>query len=401
MITKRREFLKSAGTLASGMILTGTKANGITLSSISNLIKIEEPFHGAILNNRYGIKTDNGLKIMVKGEAPQQSNVTVNGIPAKREGSVFISEIVLKDRETEITAKADGWFGQNSHSVKVIWDKNSFPRYRFSIDDNIFFLRDIARNKYNSLYDCFYLKGLKELNRKYGTKFVLNIYYTDGLEFTDKKEFDLTQFPDRYKSEWQDNSDWLKLAFHGYSNSPDRLYQYAPPKKVIDDLDKVNEQIFRFAGEQTYSPPTVIHWGMVQPPALKLLAKKGVKVLSGGFDPVSSGWDINYFVDDIRSEYISRNNNLMDFENEIIFSLINLVCNSTPIERIEPELEITYQDTRRSEIMDIFTHEQYFWPFYSNYIPDHFQRLDRALNWLTNHGYKPVFFHEGFLGAPC
>jgi hypothetical protein len=49
--------------------------------------------------------------------------------------------------------------------------------------------------------------------------------------------------------------------------------------------------------------------------------------------------------------------------------------------------------------MDIFTHEQYFWPFYSNYLPDHFKRLDVAIRWLTENGYKPVFFHEGFLGG--
>ena len=52
-----------------------------------------------------------------------------------------------------------------------------------------------------------------------------------------------------------------------------------------------------------------------------------------------------------------------------------------------------------AEIMDLFTHEQYFWPFYRNYIPDHPQRLDATIRWVTEHGYKPVFFHEGFLGG--
>ena len=31
---------------------------------------------------------------------------------------------------------------------------------------------------------------------------------------------------------------------------------------------------------------------------------------------------------------------------------------------------------------------------------DHFQRVDTALRWVTEQGYKPVFYHEGFLGAP-
>lgn len=53
------------------------------------------------------------------------------------------------------------------------------------------------------------------------------------------------------------------------------------------------------------------------------------------------------------------------------------------------------------EIIDLFTHEQYFWPFYKSYVPDHAQRLDAAIRWVTEHGYKPVFFHEGLLGAPA
>lgn len=49
--------------------------------------------------------------------------------------------------------------------------------------------------------------------------------------------------------------------------------------------------------------------------------------------------------------------------------------------------------------MDHFTQKQYFWPFYHNFIPDHPQRLDVAIRWVTEHGYKPVFLHEGFLGG--
>jgi hypothetical protein len=223
---------------------------------------------------------------------------------------------------------------------------------------------------------------------------VLNIYYTteDG--------FELPQFSDRYKSEWQDNSHWLKLAFHAYANKPDRPYQYAQPEQLIADLDKVAEQIHRFAGEQTYSPPTVIHWGMVQPAVLKPLFDHGVRVLSGYFGMRGSIWDVNYFLDDDRSEYLSRHDALMDFNSGIVFSKVDIVCNTVPIERIVPTLEPLAKDPNCAEIMDLFTHEQYFWPFYHNHIPDHAQRLETAIRWVTEHGYKPVFFHEGFLGGP-
>lgn len=54
---------------------------------------------------------------------------------------------------------------------------------------------------------------------------------------------------------------------------------------------------------------------------------------------------------------------------------------------------------RTAEVMDPFTHEQYFWPFYRNYLPDHADRLDVMLRWVTERGYEPVFFHENYPGA--
>ncbi len=398
---KRRKFLQSSFTaLTGGILLTELTKASINPFSSGGWIKIETPFHGAILNSKHGKKKDGGLKIIVEGEAALLSHVTVNGIEAERKGTKFLSEVVLTDNETEITALSKSPMGNSSHEIRVVWDKNSFPRYGFEVDDNIFFLRDIAREKYKSLFDCFYLKGLKNLHQKYGTKFVLNTYFSDGLEYTNKKEFNLTHFPDRYKNEWKDNSHWLKLAFHAYSNNPDRPYQYASANKLIGDLEMVAEEIYRFAGPDTYTPPTVIHWNLAPPSSHKALKEKGVRVLRTGGPKLTGGvWDNNYFVDDIRSEYLSRHDAFMDFEKGIIFALADLCCNRTPLEKIIPTLETIAQNPDRSEIMDIMTHEQYFWPFYKNYIPDHFQRLDTAIRWVTEHGYKPVFYNDGFLGA--
>jgi len=390
--TTRRKFLQAAASGAAGIILGESK---VACAGAFQPIRIEEPFHGAVLNWRHGQKVKSGLKIQVSGQAPLRARVMVNGASVKRAGTKFTSEIVLRQKETEIIAISQGNFGRHEHRVRVVWDRHSKPRYRFSIDDNSFFLRDIAQKKYASLFDCFYLKNLRGLHSKYGTRFVLNIYYTteDG--------FELPRFPDRYKGEWQDNCDWLKLAFHAHANKPDRPYQYAPASQLITDFDKVAEQIIRFAGERTYSLPTVIHWGMVQQTALKLLFERGVRVLSGYFRRVNGVWDVNYLLDDARSEYLSRHDALMDFDSGIVFSRVDIVCNSTPIGRIVPTLEPLAKDPNHAEIMDIFTHEQYFWPFYSHYFPDHFQRLEAAIRWVTEHGYEPVFFHEGFLGGPA
>jgi hypothetical protein len=387
--TDRRRFLKilSAGA-AGALLIPGRRAS----AGPSEPFRIGEPFHGAVLNRRLGKEAEGGLLIPVRGEAPLRDRVTVNGVEAARTGNAFVSEILLKDKETEIVAATEGSSGRREHRVRVVWDKNSRPRYRFSIDDNSFFLRDIAKKKYASLFDCFYLKMLRDLHTKYGVKFVLNTYYTTG------DGFDLTKFSDRYKPEWRDNAPWLRLAFHAHANDPDRPYQNATAETLIADLDQVAEQIRRFAGEEVYSPPTVIHWGMVQPEALKPLFERGVRVLSGYFERVPTGWDVNYLFDDDRSEYLSRHDALMDFPSGIVFSKIDIVVNLVPADRIVAALEPLTRDPNQAEIMDLFTHEQYFWPFYRNYIPDHPQRLDVAIRWVTEQGYEPVHFHEGFLG---
>jgi len=334
------------------------------------------------------------LAIRVKGEAPLGDRVMVAGVAAHRAGTHFEANVTLGERENEIGVVSDGPGGHLEHRVRVLWDRHSRPRYRFSIDDNSFFLRDVAEQGYGSLFECPYLAIVRDLQQRYGAKFVLNVYYTTG------DGFDLPQFPDRYRGEWRDNAHWLKLAFHARADLPARPYQYASPETLLADWQQVDEQIVRFAGQEVCSPPTVIHWGMVQPAALRPLYEHGVRTLSGFFTHRQGVWDVNYWLDDTRSEYLSRHDALMDFDSGIVFSNVDLVCNSTPIDHIESTLEAMAADPHRVEIVDLFTHEQYFWPFYSNYLPDHAQRLDTAIRWVTERGYEPVFFHEGLLGGP-
>lgn len=388
----RREFINKAAVGIGGALVV--RGLGLSPEAAALDFKIERPFHGAVLNHRHGEESASHLEIEVSGAAPPGAAVKINGAEARREGYRFHAPMRLLDQETEIVASCESESGHAEHRIRVVWDRGSFPRYRFSIDDNSFFLRDIAQKQYSSLFDCFYLSLLKDLNQKYGAKFVLNAFYTteDG--------FDLSQFSDRYKGEWQENSDWLSLSFHAHANMPDRPYEYAQPAKLIADFDRVTEQIYRFAGEETYSPPTVIHWAMVRRSALEPLYERGVRVLSGEYRQTPDGWDINYHLEPDRCEYLSRHDALKDYESGIVFSKVDMVCNGTPLPRIVPQLEAVSKDRSQAEVMDLFTHEQYFWPFWRNYLPDHAERLDRAIRWVTEKGYKPVFFHEGFLGNP-
>ncbi len=402
-ISRRHVLQSAAAGAALGLFGLGKKAT--IAAEASSPVKIDEPFHGAVLNHRHGQQTAQALTIRVSGTARAGSRVTVNGVPCRREGNRFQADVALSEPETDLVAVAEAEGLRHEDRVRVVWDRYSEPRYRFAIDDNSFFLRDIARKNYKSLFDCFYLKMLRGLYQKYGAKFVLNIYYTaaDDAQFPTAADFRLPQFPARYKSEWRDNAHWLKLAFHAHSNKPDRPYQDTPPEKLIADMKLIDAEIRRFAGDETCTVTTCIHWGMMRPSTFKPLYAYGVRVLSSDFWFRQGKWDVNCELPDDVSAYLASHDAWKDFESGLVFSMVDIVCNSVPANRIAATLEPLGKDPRRAEIMDLFTHEQYFWPFYMNYIPDHAQRIENAIRWVTERGYKPVLFHEGFLGGrpPC
>jgi len=258
---KRRDFLASSAGFTASAFLSAP-----ALSQVRGTTCIEWPFHGAVLHYRHGRLVEGGLEIEVSGVAPLEYQVTVNGQPARRSGETFSGPVVLRDRITELVAVAEGILGRQEHRVKVIWDRNSVPRYRFAIDDNGFFLRDIAQQGYRSLFDCFYLAMLRDFHRKYGTKFVLNIYFTTG------DDFNLRQFPDRYRSEWADNADWLRLAFHAYADQPDRPYQNAPPEKLAADYTWWPNRSSGLQGSKPGPPPRSSTGGWSYPPLYRYFA---------------------------------------------------------------------------------------------------------------------------------
>lgn len=383
----RRRFLRSSTLSAAALAVAGP-----AFAAEAGAIQFLEPIDGAVVHRRLGRETPQGLEIEVTGTAPAGRQVLVGGRPATRDGDKFRATALLSDRENEIPVVA----GDLQTRLRLVWDKNSRKRWRFVIDDNSFFLRDIAQRGYASLFDCFYLKMLRDLNEKYGAKFTLNIYYTtaDG--------WDLRQFPNRYRKEWKQNGSWLRLAFHAYANNPPWPYEDAPVEKLLADLDLVNGEIHRFAGPEAYSPPAVIHFGMTRPEAWKPLYDRGSRVLGGYFRKSSQGkWVVNYRVDDFRSEWLSRHDLLKDYPSGMIFSRVDMVVNTTPLDKVLPLLEEAVADPRTGEVIDLLTHEQYFWPFYRNYLPDHAERLDRAIAFLTRNGYEPVFLQDGFLGGPA
>jgi sugar lactone lactonase YvrE len=355
-------------------------------------LRITEPVDGAILNHRDGEAVPGGLRIAVKGTVQGAGPVRVDGALVAVKNGCFETTLTLKMRETRIVV--EGPAGRRDEAM-VLWDRDSFPRYRFSTDDNIWFLRDIARHAdtYRSIFENPYLAFWREMHEKYGTRIHFNIYYeTQG--------FNLSQMPDRFRSEWQANANWIHLSMHARANDPDRPYLHASAERIREDYRRIMHEIERFAGKELTSPVTTVHWGEAPREAIQALRQEGVQVLASYFRSNHDGLaSESLYVPLEQWRYLSGRDYWKDRQVDVIFIRHDIVINTIPLPQIVPYLEGIAADPHQSEVMELMIHEQYFYPDYRSYEPDYRQRVETAIRWATERGYKPVFYSEGFLGT--
>ena len=94
--------------------------------------------------------------------------------------------------------------GVSEQRLRFVCDTDLRKRYNFFIDDNVFFLTEIARKQYKSVFESFYLDFLRTLHRKYGFKVTLNMFYDNA---HDPDHFNTSELDTRYRSEFEDNAE--------------------------------------------------------------------------------------------------------------------------------------------------------------------------------------------------
>lgn len=355
-------------------------------------LAITFPLEGDILNRCDGLESPEALHITVRGKAPAGTEVHVNGQAAAREGDTFSCDVALAARRNTILADS----GAAHAGIDVFWNRGSRKRYRFSVDDNICFLKDLGMNPdaYPSLFAHEYLRFWQSMHQRYGTKVHLNIYYqTDG--------FDLSQMPGRWREEWRANADWLHLSFHALQDKPDRPYRNAGYAQMAHDHDLVRGHIRRFAGDDTLSPTTTIHWAECPKDAALALRDRGIEQLVGLFQvqgyegPCTTG----YYLSREQSAHCDSRGAWFDPETGLTFIRCTSVVNALEVERIESYLNERTATRPTAEMVELLIHEQYFRKELALYQPTVLDKVETALRWVTQRGYEPVFWSDGFLGV--
>lgn len=355
---------------------------------MNNTIQFISPIDGDMLHARDGVTTADGLEIDVQLSAPSSHYLTINGVGAGYNQGVFSGKVRLKEYENTITVH--DCTTTESKSILVYWLPNFAGHYRLSIDDNIWFLRDIYQQKdnYQSLFDNPYLGFLKQVHATYDTKIHLNLFYqTEG--------FNLSQFPDRFKAEWQANADWLRLSFHARGEFPDRPYQQAGYEQVKHDCAIVKEQILRFAGQVVMGPVTTLHWGEATVEGSRALRDAGYIGQLGYFNVDDELPPVSYYLNMEQRRHMKKRFVWHDNQENITFIRSSIVIDKTELSDIVPYLE-SYENKPSGlpPFVDLLVHEQYFYPFYEAYQPDFRDRILAAVKWATDRGYTPAFLGD-------
>lgn len=355
------------------------------------------PVDGDCINEYDGKKDGNSIVINVKVKACENKNVLICGKKADYNDGVYSAEVAITGYRSTLTAT-----DENGDECKIAVFKLSDPvgKFRLSSDDNILFLQDITKNKdvYKSIFENPYLAVYKKAHDLYGAKVHLNLFY-EFIPTEDFKEhteyFNLTMMTDKFKSEFEENSDWLKLAFHAKTEYPDMPYKNTTKEEITEDCVKVCREIIRFAGEKSMNSTTTIHWGEVNREGVRALRAIGFKSLTGYLTFNTDGSPlVAYYLNKEQVKHADIRDFWYDKDEDMMFARIDIVLNLHDYKWVMEEMErITNHDGRRG-FVSMMIHEQYFHKDYKGYLPDFEKRVLDACKYLYDRDYKGAHVSE-------
>lgn len=300
----------------------------------------------------------------------------------------------------------------------------------FFIDDVIWVFRDLTRKNPSSLFNNPLLKILKIAHDTYGLKVQLNVFFRTDF-FYGCDEFTLADMTDKYKSEWEESSDWLKLGFHAKQEFPDYPYINADYRDVKVDFDAIQKEIFRFAGEKCFAYSTVTHWLPMSRDGCQALKDNGIKIMSASYGEKSEYNGKRSMLPYGHASRLEQNrkpetaifmrktsdtaittslcgyNHLSSEEvKEIDFKLRAILdvgtgmyfkkfCSGHVLNLLEKEnIEMEFLPYLDNEYFCYATHEQYFYEDYYAFQPDYAEKIFMAAELVSKSGYTYFFAEE-------
>lgn len=303
-------------------------------------------------------------------------------------------------------------------------------KVHFLIDDTIWVLMDLSRERPASIFDHPLLAALKRCHLRTGLRVQLNLFYrTDS--FYGDDEFTLADMTDAYRAEWEESADWLKMGFHAKEEFPDYPYVNANYEDVKRAFLRVKREVLRFAGEASFTHTYCPHWNTVSLAGVRALYDVGVRIMD-----VSAGYASEYdenedsllythymrLIQNRQPETRVYSRGLTDAKNESLcgynhfspeqldatlrtgatiydeatgmhFKKFHLPVMTVNLMQAD-EIEATMAPYMQDEYVGVCTHEQYAHPRYFAYQPDWEEKLARMADVLYKNGYAYIYLEE-------
>ena len=299
----------------------------------------------------------------------------------------------------------------------------------FFIDDTIWVMRDLTRQRPESLFDNPFMKMLKKGHDDYGMTVQLNLFYRTDFFYGDD-EFTLAEMTDAYKAEFEANTHWLRLAFHAKQEFPDYPYVNATYEDVKANYEAIVNEIKRFAGEGSLSEAICPHWLPISKAGCKALADCGVKFVtpSAGETTEYTGDEsvlpyghaarllnnrqpetklftrktrdlritasicgYNHITSEQRESILGKNVSIPDESGVAFKTFSGGPCLN--LNTVETMTE-TLARLNGNQFIGTATHEQYFYPDYFNYQPDYAEKYYTLGRILKEYGYRFITVDE-------
>lgn len=255
--------------------------------------------------------------------------------------------------------------------------------FHCALDDTIDILEEINKkaDTLKSIFEVEVLALLKQFHDQYGATFSLYLFYEllDG--------FCLTQMTDKFKDEWQANSDWLKLSFHSRTRLPINvdyrvdyyLYFDKDYETAKKDFMDIKREILRFAGEEVWDNYPRTHFWSGNKETVKAWRDCGV----GGLFFSYPGYPAMYFNDEELKQMWEKDF-WYDRELDMLYIATNLKAPCMTVADVEKDLSMV-NDRKIAEI------------FADDYnVVELKEQMETAIKWAVQNGYKPVFYESIF-----
>lgn len=252
--------------------------------------------------------------------------------------------------------------------------------YCFTVDDNIRAFKAVAEEGYQSIFDHPYFAMYKRLHEAFSLKVQLNMFY-------EYSGFSLADMPDRYKDEFSEVSDWLKLSFHSKDETR-RPYENAGYDEVARDCTAVQSEILRFAGEESLAKTTTIHFCLLTEEGLSAMRDCGVSGLLGLYGRIGAE-RASYGIRDREKGDRLRCGEILKADG-LYHAGIDIVLNNFDAEGILSQLPAL----KERECVRVMIHEQFFYESYEQYQPDFEEKLFKTFEALSAQGRESKFFEE-------